>query len=278
MKKILILAALVLPASLAKADELMLPGLPGMQEPPAAEAGEARAQRPDAQRTLAELSAELRLSAKQEERITAAMDKKSRDFDKLLKDYDQASAEEKKWRYKGNELKYGMARISKEMPDLIRDFLDDDQRQTYDSMLTAKNKPAQPEIKKEEPQAAPGFAEEPKPAKKKRPLRRKKLPRSVNAVRGVPVEPGAAANPDASAAPAAAAPAPEEEPGMTMVDSEQPAAAPAAPRKKRSLRKKAASAIPGTRTGDIPNGPAGAAATGKEAPAPATDEDAGSYP
>jgi hypothetical protein len=275
MKTILIFAALVLSASPVKADELMLPGLPGMQENPAAEAGGIRVQRPDAQRALAELSAELRLSAKQEERIAAAVDRKSRDFDKLLKEYDQVSAEEKKWRYKGNELKYGMARIDKEMPDLIRDFLDDDQRQTYDSMLTARNKPVQPEIKKEELQAAPGFAEEPKPVKKKPLKRRKKLPRSVNAVRGVPAGPGAAADPDASAAPAAAAPPPEEEPGMTMVDSEQPAVAPAAPRKKRGLRKKAAPAV---QAGEVPNGPAGAAATGKEAPAPETEEEAGSYP
>ncbi|HBB66907.1 MAG: hypothetical protein A2X28_04800 [Elusimicrobia bacterium GWA2_56_46] len=253
MKTMLILAALLLPASPVKADDLLLPGLPGMQENPAAEAGEVRTQRPDAQRALAELSAELRLSAKQEERITAAMDKKSRDFDKLLKEYDQVSAEEKKWRYKGNELKYEMARISKEMPDLIRDFLDDDQRQTYDAMLAAGNKPAQPEIKKDEPQAAPGFAEEPKPARKKRPVRRRKLPRSSNAVPG-----SEAAAPAAPALPAAAAP-PEEEPGLMMVDNEQPAVAPSAPKKRRGLRKKAASA-------------------GKESPAPETDEAAGTYP
>lgn len=256
IKKTLMFMALILTAAVSRSGEPMLPGLPGMQEDAAAAAAEAGIQRPDSQRVLAELTAELRLSAKQEERITDAVDKKSREFDKLLKEYDKVSAEEKKWRFKGNELKYRMNTINKGMPDLIRDFLDDDQRQNYDVMLAAKDKPAQAKVNQEEPAAVSNTLQ---PAKKKRLIRRKKLPRAGTDSSAMPSQaPGDAALSD-------------DEPGLTMVDKE-----PAAPRKKRVLRKKSAVAASRTQTGDTPGGSAGAAPADKAAPA--AEEDAGSYP
>mgnify|MGYP001614336053 CR=1 FL=1 len=151
MKKTFIFMALAWPVAV-RAGEALAQGLPGMSlDAPAAESttppscfaressASAQFQRPDADRILSDLSAELRLSSKQEERITEAVDRKGKDFDKLLREYDKAAAEEKKWRYKVNELKYGMNGISKGIPDVIREFLDDDQRQNFFDALTAQS-------------------------------------------------------------------------------------------------------------------------------------------
>ena len=253
MKKTLIFMALALLAPSVGAEEPSLQGLPGM-DPDAAES--AQLQRPDAARILSDLSAELRLSSKQEERITAAVNRKGKDFDKLLKEYDKAAAEEKKWRFKVNELKYGMNSISKSVPDVIREFLDDDQRQNFDSMLENLRKGRAAAVTRE---AAPAV-DAPKPPAKKRKLIKKRRPRA-----------GTVSADELSDAPADVAP--EDEPGLTMVDKDTSGAA-AAPRKKRVLRKKA----PAPSQGGAAAGsgqPAGAQPTGKEAP---VEEDAGSYP
>lgn len=266
MKKIIIFAALALLAPSVKAGEPLPPGLPGMKEDIAAPAAETEVRRPDSQKVMADLAADLHLSAKQEQRITAAVEKKIKEFDKLLKEYDKTSAEEKKWRYKSNDLKYEMAQINKDIPSAVRDFLDDDQRQTYDAVLAAREKPAAPEARIESVPAE-SAAGTPKPAKKRKLVRRKKVKAG-----GEP--------PDASSAAPAAAPAvSEDEPGQVMFDKE-PAAAKAAagPKKKRVLKKKAAVQAPAATDGDImPNEPAGANPTGKDAPVEAA-QDAGSYP
>jgi len=199
MRKIIVSALLLLPAAaysqgLSKTD---LEAMPGLNEP----RGEA-VQRPDARKIMSELSAALRLSSKQEDRIGAAVRKKTAEFEKLMKEYDRNSAEEKKWRFKMNENRYSMLKINKDMPDLVREFLDDEQREAYDAMLEAANKPAAEA-------AAP-----PKPARKKVLVKRKK---------------GAAA----------VVPAAEEDGGRVMVDKESPR--PGAKRK-RVLKKKAAPA------------------------------------
>ncbi|OGR37527.1 MAG: hypothetical protein A2X29_00490 [Elusimicrobia bacterium GWA2_64_40] len=202
MMKMIISALLLLPAAaycqgLSKTD---LEAMPGLGEP----RGEA-VQRPDARKIMSELSSALRLSSKQEDRIGAAVRKKTAEFEKLMKDYDRNAAEEKKWRFKMNENRYAMVKINKDMPDLVREFLDDEQREAYDAMLEAANKPA---AEAEEAAAAP------KPARKKVLVRRKK---------------GAAA----------VAPAGEEEAGQVMVDKEAPRPG---MKKKRVLKKKAAPA------------------------------------
>ena len=124
MRKIIISALLLLPAAaysqgLSKTD---LEAMPGLGEP----RGEA-VQRPDARKIMSELSSALRLSSKQEDRIGAAVRKKTAEFEKLMKDYDRNAAEEKKWRFKMNENRYAMVKINKDMPDLVREFLDDGQ-------------------------------------------------------------------------------------------------------------------------------------------------------
>lgn len=269
MRKVIIFAALALLVPPVKAEELLLPGLPGMKMDVSAPAGEAEVRRPDAQKVLADLSAELRLSAKQEERIAAAVDKKGKDFDRLLKAYDKASAEEKKWRYQANELKYEMARINKGMPDAIRDFLDDDQRQTYDAMLAARNKPAAPETRSEAAPAAPAV-EAPRSVKRRKLIKRRKTKAVNEAADALSPVPGA---------PPAAAGAVEEEPGQVMVDrGPSSVQAVSRSRKKRVLKKKAAPVAGGAPAEDIMAGePAGAKPTGKEAPADEA-EDIGSYP
>lgn len=267
MKKIIILAALAFSAAAVKAGELALPGLPGMEPGSPGESVEDEISRPDPQKLLSGLGSELHLSDKQKERISAAVEKKLREFDKLSKEYDKASAEEKKWRYQVNELKYEMAGINKNMPAEIRSFLDDEQRQTYDGILASRNKPEAPENSIETSPAAP--ADEPvKPARKRKLVRRKKLKAGAGS-----------ALPSAGELPAAAPAAPEEEqPGQVMVDKDRAAArAATAPRKRRVLRKKnqpaAGEAAPAEDL--MSNDPAGV--SGKEAPADAA-EDAGSYP
>lgn len=203
MKKILVCALLGLPAAVycQELTTVELGGAPAMQEP---EAGASEAlQRPDAQRIMSGLSAELRLSSKQEERIGAAVRKKTEEFEKLMREYEKNSAEEKKWRYKANESRYGMARIHRELPDTVREFLDDEQREAYDRLLEAERKPAAPAVAAQE--------SAPKPAKKKKLVRRRKVQ----------------------------APAGEDEAGQVMVDGDTPKPAPG---KKRVLRRKASAA------------------------------------
>lgn len=205
MRKLIISALLLLPAAaysqgLSKTD---LEAMPGPGEP----RGEA-VQRPDARKIMSEISAALRLSSKQEDRIGAAVRKKTAEFEKLMKEYDRNAAEEKKWRFRMNENRYSMLKINKDMPDLVREFLDDEQREAYDAMLEASKKPAAEAVEAAE------AAEAPKPARKKVLVRRKK---------------GAAA----------AAPAAEDEAGQVMVDKEAPRPG---MKKKRVLKKKAAAA------------------------------------
>ncbi len=176
-------------------------------------------QRPDSQRIMSELSTVLRLSSKQEERITSAVKKKTAEFDKLMKEYDKNSAEEKKWRYKMNSNRHDMLKLNRELPDAIRDLLDDEQRQSYDEMLQAARKPPEAEL------AKPAADENtPKPVKKKRLIRRRKV---------------SLAAPD------------EEDPGQVMVDKD--AARPGV-KKKRILRKKPAPAAAEEAAGALPTG------------------------
>jgi hypothetical protein len=182
----LLLTALLLPAvafgqELTSAD---LEGTPGLKE-----TGAETVRRPDTQRIMSELSAGLRLSSKQEDRIGSAVKKKASEFDRLMKEYERYAAEEKKWRLKANEARYGMLKINRDLPDTVREFLDDEQRESFDALLDAAAKPAGPAAK---PAAQ-------RPAAKKKILKRKK----------------------------AAAPAPaDEEAGQVMVDGDTPKAAP----------------------------------------------------
>lgn len=242
MRKLLILALLSLPAAVYS-QELSQAEL--AEAPAAKTAGPGEADsaepvaRPDAQKIMSELSAALRLSSKQEERLSSAINKKMGEFDKLMKEFDKNSAEEKKWRSRMNSNRYEMLKLNREMPDTIREFLDDDQRQSYDELLLAgKGGPGSAAV--EQSPAGEGGAG--KPAKKKRLVKRRKLP------------------------PPSAGPG-DEEAGQVMVDKEpQPA-----PRKKRVLKRKPVPAEPAEAAE-----PEAAKPAAKEA-AP-VEEDAGSYP
>jgi hypothetical protein len=280
MKKLIILTLLAAPAAaLAQAERPDLAGLPGLsemkQEAAAPEAGETLepVQRPDSGRIMGEVSSALRLSSKQEERISSAINKKAAEFDKLMKDYEKSSAEERKWRYKMNDSRHAMEKIHRDLPDTVREYLDDEQRQEFDAIVAEKNKPApRPEAPAVEQAAQPAPGEVAKPAKKKRMLRRKKVQQPAA---GAPAE-GAAPEASAPAGQAGAVAPAEDEAGQVMVDKEPAAAQPQA--KKRRLKRKV-QAAPGTQApvtpAAQPAGPAGAQPTGKEA---AADEDGASYP
>ena len=264
MKKILMLALLALTTAaysqeLSKAE---LDEVPGMKDKKA-EAAESDepVMRPDAQKTMAELSTALKLSTKQTERLFASINKKREQFDKLMAEYEKNAAEEKKWRFKMNANHYEMVKLNRELPDTIREELDDDQKQSYAQLLEAAKKPAAPAAAIEQAPAAEENA--PKPARKKRLVRRKKIPAG------------------GAAAPAVESAAQSEEEGQVLVDKGSPGDRPA-PRKKRVLRKKAvprlepAAAEEPVEEPVTEEEPAGAKPTGKEA-AP-VEEDPGSYP
>lgn len=264
MKKLFILTLALAAAPAAaqggRPDLDSLPGLSDARMEAKADTMESQepVQRPDASRIIAETSSALRLSSKQEERIASAVNKKTAEFDKLMKDYEKSSAEERKWRYKMNESRHAMQKIHRELPDTVREYLDDEQRQEFDELVAESRKPApKPEAPALE-EAQPADEGAAKPVMKKKRRLKKRVP---NAVRGVPA--------GAPAVDKAALPA-EEEAGQVMVDQEagvQPMP------KKRRLKKKAqppagAPAAPAEE-------PAGAKPAGKEA---AAEEDAGSYP
>lgn len=241
MKKLILSALLCLPAA-AYSQELNRADLEAM--PPKGETGEAAvpAQRPEAQKILSDISTALRLSSKQEERITSALKKQSAEFDKLMKEYDKNLTEEKKWRYKMNESRYALQKLSRGIPDIVREYLDDEQRESFDELLASRKKPAEAVSEGEE--GAPQ-------ARKKKLVKRRKAP-----------------------APEAAAEQGEEG-GQTMVDKGdgKPAL-----KKKKVLKRKPAPKAAAEPAAEEPaaDEPAGAAPTGKEAGA--DEEDAGSYP
>jgi hypothetical protein len=158
----MIAALLLLPAA-AFSQELSGAKLDAMPEAEAS--ADAPVRRPDPQRIMSELSTGLRLSSKQEDRISSAVKKKASEFDKLMKDYEKYTAEEKKWRIKANEARYGMVKINRDMPDAVREYLDDEQRESFDELVAASRKPSGV--------AAPAPKTAPKPVKRKL-IRRKK--------------------------------------------------------------------------------------------------------
>jgi hypothetical protein len=269
MKKVIISALLAWPFALAAAQDQslsLLDSLPGLGREPKEESVTEAPQRPDPQKTIGELSS-LRLSSKQEERLLAAMGKKTKEFDKLMEEYNATSYEEKKWRSKADGQRQELLTINQDMPDLIRGYLDEEQRQSYNDMLDAKNKPAP----KEEPAITekPAVYDEiaaPKPVKKRRVLRKK---------RRLPVPTGAAI----PTAPDKAALVPgDDEHGQVMVDKEQGAPNPPIRKKRRILKRKTAASAkaPAPAEDIMSNKPVVAQPSGNQAPA--SEEDAGSYP
>lgn len=206
MKKLLISALLLLPAG-AYAQELSRAELEAMPAKGAEEA--APAPRPDARKIMSEISTALRLSSKQEERIAAAVDKKAAEFDKVLREYEKNLAEEKKWRYKMNESRYALLRISRGMPDTVREFLDDEQREAFDAMLESKQKPAAPAVAEDED----GAEAAPRPVRKKKLVKRRKAPAPAAGAPRPALKKKAAPEPEAEEPAAQEAPAEDEDAG-----------------------------------------------------------------
>ncbi|MDT8286896.1 MAG: hypothetical protein RQ748_07290 [Elusimicrobiales bacterium] len=188
MKKILLPAAALAAAMITVtfAADLPIPGEPSALTVP----------RPEARSVISDLGVRLRLSAKQEERISRAIQKQTRDFDKIFKEYERAAAEEKKWRYKMNEHRYRLSLISRGIPDLVREYLDAEQREIFDDLLEERRKPIA-EVKKKDAAPAEEKPAEIKPKTKKRVLiRRKKSPASkARPAPGAPAAPEPAAEP-----------------------------------------------------------------------------------
>ncbi|HOI42965.1 MAG TPA: hypothetical protein PK523_08475 [Elusimicrobiales bacterium] len=179
----LTMAALLVPVSFA--DDLEVPLEPGSLSVP----------RPEAGAVIADLGGRLKLSGRQEERISGAIQKQTREFDRLFKEYETAAAEEKKWRYRMNEHRYRLSLISRGIPDLVREYLDEEQRESFDELLEERRRTLAEMKQPAPPQEKPAEAK-PRP-KKKVLVRKKKAP--------------AKARP-APAAPAVPEPAPAEEP------------------------------------------------------------------
>lgn len=264
MKRAFIVSALIFSAAFAAAQELP-EGLPGMTDE--AQTG---IQRPDSKRIMTGLSPALRLSSKQEERIGGAITKKSKEFDKLLKEYDKAAAEEKRWQEKVEALKSKMRDLNNSLPDVIRGYLDDEQEQNFDGMLEARKK----RLAETQGKSPDGAAVQ-QPAKKKKKLVKKKKKKSAEQAAEQGEAP--AAGPDGAAPVAGPG---EEEPGTTMVDSEK-SAEPAAPvKKKKKVKKKVKAAAPAEPPAEEPAAeePSAPADNGGDAPEEEEGGDAGSYP
>lgn len=204
MNKLILSALLSLPAA-AFGQALNGADLDGASPARLEDIGAPAPARPNPAKMMSEISAALRLSSKQEDRIAKAVDKRTADFDKVMKEYVKASDEEKRWRFKMNEARYELVKITRSLPDTVRDYLDDEQREAFDELIESRRKPAGGEL--EEGAAPP-------PARKKL-IKRKKAP-----------------------APAAG-PAEDPEGGQTLVDKEAPKAG---PKRKLVKRKKAPAA------------------------------------
>ncbi len=212
MKKILVLALLCLPSAAYCQDQ----GKAAPAQPPAAGAEpgtEAALRRPDAQGILADLSAALRLSSKQQDRISSAIKKKASEFDKLMKEYGDDTEQEKKWRYKADDARYKMLKIDRDLPDTIRDFLDDEQRDAFDNLIAARKKAAEEAAAKAAEKTEEKAAPAPAPVRKRRLIRVKRLKRVLRkkpaseaerrAAERAAADRQPAAAPDQQAAPAA---------------------------------------------------------------------------
>lgn len=280
MRNTLIVSALFLFAGPAMAEDITLPGLPGMkaEAPAQAQPEEEIVQRPDAETVVTGLGA-LRLSAKQEGRITNAINKRSMEFDKLLKEYDRTLEMDKETHERIKALKQELAAAGKGMPELVKEFLDEDQLQAYDSILAEQNKPIVPEVKVEE-KPAPVPVKAAKTHKKRRLVKRKRLPPPAaveGQEAGMDEAPGGAASEAASS---------EEGAGAGLGDEEAADGrkAPAPHKKKTVLKKKVAAPRPPEESADSPDAsgdggdtePAAAAPAAKKSPAASAEE--GSYP
>ncbi|HNT97183.1 MAG TPA: hypothetical protein PKK31_02830 [Elusimicrobiales bacterium] len=189
---------ILLPACLAAAALLAPVSFAADLEVPP-EPGALSVSRPEAGAVITDLGGRLKLSARQEERISGAIQKQTRDFDTIFKEYEAAAAEEKKWRYRMNETRYRLSLISRGIPDLVREYLDEEQREAFDELLEERRRTLAEMKQSAQPPEKPAEAK-PRP-KKKVLVRKKKAPSKAKPAPAAPAAP----------APAEEPPAPEEE-------------------------------------------------------------------
>lgn len=116
---------------------------------------------------VSHLTMPLRFSSKQENRIKSALKNVEKKFSKLIREHSLAVAEAQKWRFEINDLRYEMNKLNKTVPDVIRPFLDSEQREKFDQMLGLGQKKT----------ALKKAAGADKPIRKRRErIRKKKLP------------------------------------------------------------------------------------------------------
>ncbi|MEA3307692.1 MAG: hypothetical protein U9Q34_07900 [Elusimicrobiota bacterium] len=143
MKKIILLMGIVIfPFTMINGELLTEP----LKDPMKGRAMKIR--RPEADRIVLSISTKLRLSTRQEERISKALNKETRKFDKTFDDYQEAEEKEKKWRVEMNDLRYEMLKINMGISDVIRDYLDEEQREAFDTMVEQRMSPKKTRRKK----------------------------------------------------------------------------------------------------------------------------------
>lgn len=91
--------------------------------------------RPDGEKLLLNVAAELRLSSMQQKRILKAMDEEADKFDDFFKEHGKAGEKERKWRYEMNEIRHKMLRLTMNLPEVLRECLDPRQRETFDTLV-----------------------------------------------------------------------------------------------------------------------------------------------
>ena len=143
MRKIILLMGIILlPMSAVKGEVLRQ----SLKDP--MENRKLKIRRPEADRIVLSISTKLKLSTRQEERIANALKKEMRKFDKTFDAYQEAEEKEKKWRYKMNDLRHDMLSINMGISDVIRDYLDEEQRETFDKMVEQRMAPKKTRKKK----------------------------------------------------------------------------------------------------------------------------------
>ncbi|MBU4491321.1 MAG: hypothetical protein KKD69_02550 [Euryarchaeota archaeon] len=134
-KTILLMGIILLPAGVISGEVIREP----LRDP--MENRNLKISRPEADKIVLSVSTKLKFSAKQEERITDALKKETSKFDKTFDDYRIAEEKEKKWRSEMNNLRYEMFRINMGIPNVIRDYLDEEQKEAFDRMIEEKMAP-----------------------------------------------------------------------------------------------------------------------------------------
>jgi hypothetical protein len=132
--------------------------------------------RPEADRIVLSISTKLKLSTRQEERIADALKKETRKFDKTFDAYQAAEEKEKKWRSEMNELRHDMLSINMGISNVIRDYLDEEQRESFDKMVEQRMTPKK-KVSKKKKRVKRRRVRKPVKTRKARPVKKVRTPK-----------------------------------------------------------------------------------------------------